>query len=302
MPKKLSYEFVKQEFEYKGWKMVDTSYVNSKQKLKVICPNGHNIEKSYNDIMYSGCKYEKLAQSKKIDIETVRKEFEKEGWTLLEEEYKNNHQKLLVICPEGHITSKKYNNFQQGSRCFDCHNPKRGLPTKFKYQDVKDDLESKDWELLSKEYIDNSTHLSVICPKGHKIQKTYMTFRKYHGCYKCVNFKNEDKCRKIIEGYTGLKFEKRKLKILQGLELDGYNEETNTAFEFNGDQHYKFVPTFFHKKNGIHDFVKQICRDKIKKRLCKENGIKLIIINNKTMKDFDENPGIYYKEACNILL
>ncbi len=92
-------------------------------------------------------------------------------------------------------------------------------------------------------------------------------------------YKNETKCKEIIEEITGYEFiTTRSLKCLQGLELDGYCKELNLAFEYNGQQHYNFYPGFFHKKEGIHQFIRQICRDKIKIRLCKENNIKLIII------------------------
>lgn len=57
------------------------------------------------------------------------------------------------------------------------------------------------------------------------------------------------------------------------LELDCYCQELNLALEYNGKQHYEFVPKFHKTKN---DFYNQKYRDEIKKRLCYENGIDLI--------------------------
>lgn len=39
--KKLTIEFVKSEFEKKGWACLSTEYINSWSKLKYICPEGH---------------------------------------------------------------------------------------------------------------------------------------------------------------------------------------------------------------------------------------------------------------------
>ena len=59
------------------------------------------------------------------------------------------------------------------------------------------------------------------------------------------------------------------------LELDIYNEELKLAIEYNGRQHYDFVP-FFHKNREA--FLNQKYRDEIKRMKCKDNGIKLIEI------------------------
>lgn len=59
------------------------------------------------------------------------------------------------------------------------------------------------------------------------------------------------------------------------MELDLFCEELKLAVEFNGAQHYKFC-SFFHKTEA--DFNDQIARDKLKNKLCKENGVKLITV------------------------
>jgi hypothetical protein len=61
----------------------------------------------------------------------------------------------------------------------------------------------------------------------------------------------------------------------KNLELDCYNEEYAIAVEYNGIQHYKF-PSAFHKTEK--DFYDQIYRDKLKKKLCDETGVYLIVV------------------------
>lgn len=93
--------------------------------------------------------------------------------------------------------------------------------------------------------------------------------------------KNENRCRDIFETIFKKPFPNcrpdimtRKLKGTK-LELDGYNQELKLAFEYNGPQHYKFIP-MFHK--NYEDFIKQVQRDKEKRELCKEHNITLIEI------------------------
>ena len=57
------------------------------------------------------------------------------------------------------------------------------------------------------------------------------------------------------------------------LELDCYDPELGIAVEYNGVQHYKFIP-FFHKNKEA--FLNQKYRDDMKRRICKDNGILLI--------------------------
>jgi len=75
------------------------------------------------------------------------------------------------------------------------------------------------------------------------------------------------------------------------LELDFYNEELKIAIEYNGIQHYQFVPDF-HKSQE--DFANQLERDEYKVYKCNEMGIKLITIpytcySKETVRDFIRN-------------
>jgi hypothetical protein len=91
-----------------------------------------------------------------------------------------------------------------------------------------------------------------------------------------IKYKNESLCREIIEQITAKRFPKRRPLFLQGLEYDGYCEESKIAFEYQGKQHAEYVP-YFHR-NGEIDFHRQQERDALKKYLSLKNGIRLIEI------------------------
>lgn len=61
----------------------------------------------------------------------------------------------------------------------------------------------------------------------------------------------------------------------ENLEIDCYNDELKIGVEYNGRQHYEFIP-FFHKTKET--FRNQQYRDELKRRMCKNNGIFLIEI------------------------
>ena len=91
----------------------------------------------------------------------------------------------------------------------------------------------------------------------------------------------ENRLRKIVTNYFQKEFKCVRPSWLKNcltgrnLELDMFNEELKIALEFHGCQHIKYTP-FFHKSEQ--QFKDQLIRDQLKARLCKEHGIKLIII------------------------
>lgn len=63
--------------------------------------------------------------------------------------------------------------------------------------------------------------------------------------------------------------------FLDGLEIDCYIPDLKLGFEYNGEQHYQFIPAFHETEK---DFREQQKRDKEKNKIAKERGIRLITI------------------------
>lgn len=94
--------------------------------------------------------------------------------------------------------------------------------------------------------------------------------------------RGEEECKKFVEFYFKKPFERIRPTFLTNpitgaqLELDMYNDELKLAIEYNGAQHYVFN-NMMHQ--GSKDrFQNQQYRDYMKKTMCKENGIDLIIV------------------------
>lgn len=134
----------------------------------------------------------------------------------------------------------------------------------------------------SQEYSDNlsTTSTSINSESIIKIQKDIEKNGE-----NIVNKKTslgEEKCREAFEKFFRKRFSSVKLDKLKNpetgrnLELDGYNEELNIAFEYQGNQHTTKNNTY--NKDTV-SFIKQVRRDNFKVEKCKELGIDLIIIH-----------------------
>src|SRR5579885_1122723 len=93
--------------------------------------------------------------------------------------------------------------------------------------------------------------------------------------------KPEKKCRRILQRLFDKEFPCVRPDFLynpltgKNLELDMYNEELGLAVEYNGKQHYQFLP-LFHKNTRAFEYQQH--RDEWKAKKCKEMGIILVTI------------------------
>ncbi len=114
--------------------------------------------------------------------------------------------------------------------------------------------------------------------------------------------KHETRCRAILEDIFQSPFVSIRPDYLKypktgkNLELDGYNEDYNIAFEYQGVQHRKYTPMFH---QSYQDFLDQLARDDYKKKRCDELGIKVIYIPDTVPYDKLE---VYLKEKVKMML
>ena len=114
---------------------------------------------------------------------------------------------------------------------------------------------------------DNYTPFSPFSPKSNvKIKK---------------DSSGETECRRVLEHIFNKSFEKSRPNFLSNpvtggnfnLELDCYCPELGLACEYNGEQHYKYI-AYFHRNRDA--FINQKYRDELKRRMCRDNNIRLI--------------------------
>lgn len=120
-------------------------------------------------------------------------------------------------------------------------------------------------------YTDHTSMMWDLMGKQTSIPKKKVSFES----------KGEVECRRVVEEATKQPFPKSRPNFMlngvsgHNLELDCYNDDLKIAVEYNGEQHYKFIPYFHTNKDAFYNLK---YRDDMKKRLCEENGIQLIIV------------------------
>lgn len=111
----------------------------------------------------------------------------------------------------------------------------------------------------------------------------------------------EIRARQFLENYFRKPFPKSRPSFMvnhvtgsqHNLELDCFNETLRLAVEYNGAQHYKYIP-FFHKNKEA--FYNQKYRDELKRIRCRELGITLIEVPYTEEKRLEE----YLREQLKI--
>lgn len=201
MPKRYSYEEVKLIIEEQGFTLVSTSYKNDSTKLDMLCPEGHQINISFNGWQNrkgNGCKACQSQKSSKqtnscsvasLTVGDLRQAVELEGYVLLIESiqdgpYKEKiRQKINLRCPKGHTYSTSLRSWLRGNRCPKCL--KEGLSHNFDY--IKVSIESEGYALLSEKYENAHSKLQIKCPEGHLYETDWGHWKAGRRCPVCSN-------------------------------------------------------------------------------------------------------------------
>jgi len=190
--KKLTYEYVKNFIESKRYKLLSKEYINNRQKLEYICPEGHEHSTTWTK-WQQGVRCPYCANVGRPSIEFIKSDFAKENYQLLTNKYKNAHQKLEYVCPEGHKHNIRWNNWQQGQRCPYCAN-RQPIDINF----IKHEFAKENYELLTTEYKNCKQKLNYICPRGHKHSITWNDWKTGCRCAYCAT-----KAKKTIDFIKG---------------------------------------------------------------------------------------------------
>jgi hypothetical protein len=117
---------------------------------------------------------------KKLTIEYIRSEFEKEGYTLLSEEYVNK-VKLNYRCDKGHEHSINWHNWQHRKRCPICYGKNIKLTIEF----ISGMLEKENYILLTKKYVNSRIKLDYVCSNGHEHSIKWNHWQRGDRCPYC---------------------------------------------------------------------------------------------------------------------
>ena len=265
-------EKLKKFAEDKGGKCLSTKYKSIDDKYEWECINLHQWDATWVNVLHNETW---CGECLKYSIDKIEKFLNenKEGKLIkvIEGTYLNSL--CLLECEEQHRWTVRATNIihaNWGGNCPVCK--------KITIEDCM--LEAEKWggKCLDAIYVNRRTKMMWECKEGHVFLKDLGHVRnKNQWCSNCdTRLQSESMCREVLEDIFKMPFIKRRFDFMERLELDGYCENLQIAFEYNGLQHDKYIPHFH--RNGIEDFEKQQERDRRKRELCDKNDITLITI------------------------
>lgn len=206
---KLTLEYVKKFFKEQRCKLLEIEYINANSKMKYICECNNESNISWSNFK-NGQRCMKCSGGEKLTFNFVKKFFENEDCILLETEYINNCTKMKYICKCGNESSIRFDNFQQGQRCRKCYNDNRPLDYKF----ISNFFNKKGFELITKEYKNNTIDMECKCANNHILNISYNKLLLGYKCNNCINYEKlqiiktffeENNCKLLDTEYNNSK-------------------------------------------------------------------------------------------------
>ncbi|RNB52697.1 hypothetical protein EDM57_21150 [Brevibacillus gelatini] len=125
---------------------------------------------------------------KRTDYEYIKSYFSENGYKLLTAEYKNQKQKLNLICPNGHSYTVTFNNFKRGDRCNKCS----GKRQRFTKSEVNQWFEDRYCKLITEEYLNQRQLLEYQCKCGKLLKNTFQRLRNFCKDPYCLDCRRND--------------------------------------------------------------------------------------------------------------
>ncbi|WP_322552811.1 zinc-ribbon domain-containing protein [Priestia megaterium] len=280
----------------KNGKCLSETYTDMNTKLIWQCELGHIWEARPSNIKRGSwcaeCNKGKLGANIRLSIEDMHDLAKRKNGKCLSTEFIGVKKKLKWQCEKDHIWEAAPEHIIYRNRwCPACNGTQRKT-----IEEMQQLARIRNGKCVSKEYTNIDTNLTWECFNGHQFRSTPQSVGRGAWCPDCASsntlFFNEEKCRFILESLLQKKFSKTRKVLENHLELDGYNEDLNIAFEYHGIQHYEYKRFFHYNEQG---FENQKTRDEQKKNLCKEKSIKLIVVPYKKYSDEDKEKFIIQK-------
>jgi len=276
--------FIKRAGEVHGDKYdySNVHYVNNTTPVKLVCPEHGTFLQRPGDHL-SGCGCRKCADEK---FKTSQADFialcEKTWGTKYRYDkviYKGSNKKITITCPihgDFEVIASSFVGNGHNRGCRYCAIEEHRLTTNEFIQKAKE-IHGEKYDYSKVNYINSDTKVEIICPKHGSFWQFPTNHLKGTNCPQCAAEINIFETRLYDELAT--KFPQadfihsyKNKELLGKLELDIFSPTYKIAVEYQGGQH--FHPCHFF--GGEKSFVKQVERDKLKRNLCFENGIKLL--------------------------
>ena len=279
-------------------------YINAKTKICIICPeHGEFWQKPNGHLNGNGCPFcgnDTIKIKNSLSLQTFidrSNKIHKNFYNYSNVKYNNGKTNVCIICPiHGEFWQSPYVH-SKGGMCPTCKNEKLSSDRKMSNDEwIKKAIEVHNgyYEYDKCVYTGYYNKVIIKCPKHGYFEQLAYNHIQGKGCPKCRKSKMEVEISEFLKKENIEYIEQYRPKFLingkSRLSLDFFLPTYNAAIECQGAQH--FVGNTFYSQN----IEKIINRDKLKKQLSENNGIKIyyystvqnIVSNEKIFSDKTE--------------
>lgn len=197
-------------------------------------------------------------------------------------EYKGSHEYIKIICPIHGVFEQYATDHIKGCGCKKCKFERLSkIFTKSKEQFISDSkkIHGEKYNYSIVDYINAKTEVDIICPIHGVFKQTPNKHLIGHGCPRCNDYSTEKDIEHILQKERIIGIREKTFDWLiykDKMKLDFYIPKYNIAIECQGIQHFEPKEVF----GGIEEYNKTIDRDKKKRELCEQHGIKVFYYAN----------------------
>jgi very-short-patch-repair endonuclease len=283
MSKKITTEeFIEKAREVHGNKYdySKVDYVSNHTKVCIICPeHGEFLQEPIAHLRGQNCPIcgrkiarDKLSKGRDKFIEAA-KLIHGDRYDYSKVEYVNSDTKVTIICPihgEFEIQPKHHLSGCGCQKCKRGENAKKLTLTTEEFIEKARKVHGDKYDYSKVEYVNSHKKVCIICPIHGEFMQAPNDHLNGRGCRICSESKLEAKISNLLNE-NKIVYERQKMFFWLGRKsLDFYLPNYNIAIECQGIQHFQEVKHFKDKFNEIKE------RDKIKKKLCDENGVRIL--------------------------
>lgn len=276
-PKKTTEQFIKEARVIHGNKYdySKVKYDGTDVKVCIVCPeHGEFWQTPYCHLKGNQCpacsKVQRITQN--IFIERCT-EIHHGKYDYSKVNFKHVKKKVCIICPEHGEFWQKPGIHLRGYGCPICGGSQQ-LTTE-KFIEKANIVHNHKYDYSKTNYINYRTKVCIICPEHGEFWQVPNTHLFGAGCPTCPESNMEGEIRQLLLS-NHINFEQEKgfdwLVYNRRMFLDFFLPDYGVAIECQGKQHFSPTEIF-----GGEEFYKMtVERDKVKKRLCEEHGIRVL--------------------------
>lgn len=284
-------------------------YTISHSKVNIVCKE-HGIfsQKPYKHLSGQGCpkcSYVLRGKTKSSNVHNfITKAKEKHGdkydYSLVD--YTNNSTKVKIICKEHGIFIQTPHSHLRGNGCQKCGYLSNSNKFKYSTQEFinkSKEVHGEQYEYSEIVYVNSVTKVNIICKKHGVFQQRPSAHLKGHGCKICNNILQTSKPAQqwidyLLVSQPNIQHFHSELGEFtvpnSQYKADGYDEESNTIYEFNGD--YWHGNPILYDQDDINKVTKTMFKELYEKTLRKEEFCKSQGYNYVSLWEYDWNRGI----------